>query len=432
MSIAVLKRKTMNGNPRLAPISGAHNGNFGFSLNGTRRNIGRVGEHLAPGGMTGPISTSTAESYIADKIYTTSRINGHASSCCTNDTAIVKPSVINTRGMLSRRLNCLTAGKEACTNCTSCEVGNPPYGCYNWVKKPLYSGEQGQYIERVIRANFKGKNGIDCHETKYGPNGLFIDLSCNKPICECIHKSQFITCIVCGSEGSAPGSQEWAPGIWPCKRKNLLTMAKPGIRTVDYGTYMHKGLMKKHCLPQTGHYLKPWVMNASKAECRNEPSTCICDHLALDNGCAPNNFRFGSSIWISYNAQGVPYLNMRFGALFYYAFNFQIKDDHGFFGSEYNTVFTPVLHFEGTQRNTLYLPINFRLNINNLSPSVWYSTSVWTTPLSQWMVSTKEAQGVSADSFIKKLFTHCNIQLGVGAKVEVGGGGSVGHPHLAR
>ena len=290
MSIAVLKRKTMNGNPRLAPISGAHNGSFGFSLNGTRRNIGRVGEHLAPGGMSGPRALDTSESYLGDKIYTTPRINGHVSSCCTNDTSVVKPSVINTRGMLSRRRNCLTGGKEACTNCTNCEVGNPPYGCYNWVKNPLYSGEQGQYIERLVRAVFKGKTGFDCHETKYGPNGLFIDLSCNKPICECIHKSQFITCIVCGPKRSTSGSQEWAPGIWPCKRQNLLTMAKPGIRTVDYGTYMHKGLMKKNCLPQTGHYLKPWMLNSSKAECRDEPSTCICGHEAIDNGCEPTKY----------------------------------------------------------------------------------------------------------------------------------------------
>ena len=55
MSIAALKRKTLNGNPRLAPISGSNNGKFGFSLNGTRRNVGRVGvTNLAPGAMSGP------------------------------------------------------------------------------------------------------------------------------------------------------------------------------------------------------------------------------------------------------------------------------------------------------------------------------------------------------------------------------------------
>ena len=113
-----------------------------------------------------------------------------------------------------------------------------------------------------------------------GPNGLFIDLSCNKPICECIHKSQFITCHSMWSKTlniwvTQNGLLEY--GL--CKRQNLLTMAKPGIRTVDYGTYMHKGLMKKNCLPQTGHYLKPWMLNSSKAECRDEPSTCICGHV---------------------------------------------------------------------------------------------------------------------------------------------------------
>ena len=336
--------------------------------------------------MTGPIAVSTSNIYEA--IGSTPRINGHASSCCTNDTSVVKPSVINTRGMLSRRLNCLTAGKEACTNCTSCEVGNPPYGCYNWVKKPLYSGEQGQYIERVVRANFKSKTGFDCHETKYGPNGLFIDLPCNKPICECIHK---------------PQQAGWTAGVWPCTRQNLLTMAKPGIRTVDYSTYMHKGLMKKNCLPQTGHYLKPWVLNSTHGSgCRDEPSTCICGHEAINNGCAPIDSN-GSSVWISYDTTGEPYVNMKFGAGFYSAFSAACID---VFGSDQisNTVFTPILYFGSIHPQYAFGSLDgLKLPILSSQP-----TYIWTTSLSQWVMLNG---GESASNFAKKNFSHCNIQL---------------------
>ena len=56
MSIAVLKRKTLNGNPRLAPISGSDNGNFGFSLNGTRR--GNY-QHKDPSVLTKSVNCQT-------------------------------------------------------------------------------------------------------------------------------------------------------------------------------------------------------------------------------------------------------------------------------------------------------------------------------------------------------------------------------------
>ena len=41
MSLATLKRKTNNSNPRNCPISGK--GTLGFALNGTRRVVGTVG-----------------------------------------------------------------------------------------------------------------------------------------------------------------------------------------------------------------------------------------------------------------------------------------------------------------------------------------------------------------------------------------------------
>lgn len=143
MSIAVLKRKARNGNPRLAPISGSNNGSFGFSLNGTRRNIGGVGvTNLGPGAQSGP--TQMVNSMVGSEVNNRGQLNlngihGHLESCCTNDENVVKPSVINTRGLISRRLNCLPPQPDyrTCTNCTSGH--NPETGCYNWVK-PIDNG----------------------------------------------------------------------------------------------------------------------------------------------------------------------------------------------------------------------------------------------------------------------------------------------------
>ena len=84
MSIAALKRKTMNGNPRMAPISGSDNGILGFALNGTRRISGVVG------------NTNLASRGASKSIYM---------PCCINDSNTIKPSVKNTKGMLSVRYN---------------------------------------------------------------------------------------------------------------------------------------------------------------------------------------------------------------------------------------------------------------------------------------------------------------------------------------
>lgn len=84
MSIVALKRKTLNGNPRMAPISGCNAGSLGFSLNGTRRNIGLVGP---------------------------TNLGSTGKSCCTNDSNVIKPSVKTTKGMLTvRYINCAGTG----------------------------------------------------------------------------------------------------------------------------------------------------------------------------------------------------------------------------------------------------------------------------------------------------------------------------------
>jgi len=100
MSIVCLKRNSRH-NPRVDPISGI--GKNGFSLNGGHRNVGGVGRFrrvsnvsrtpfrgnlpMGSGGCCG----------IYDKTVSNS------GSCCTNDPEIIKPSSVNTRGMLDMR-----------------------------------------------------------------------------------------------------------------------------------------------------------------------------------------------------------------------------------------------------------------------------------------------------------------------------------------
>ena len=142
MSIATLRKKTMNGNPRISPISG--NSESAFSINGTRRNSGNVGK------------TNLARN-----------LNyGENSKTCTNDSNIIKSSVINTKGMLaSKKKNCSTNG-----TCIK---------PLQWVQ-PIDTGynkfnTQSQYIER-----------------KHSESACNVDLSNNKinSICNnnCEHK----------------------------------------------------------------------------------------------------------------------------------------------------------------------------------------------------------------------------------------------------
>ena len=83
MSIVALKRKTLNGNPRIGAISGKRP--LGFALNGTRRITGVVGP---------------------------TNLGSNSNSCCTEDINIVKPSVKNTKGMLSVRYNGLSCKQQ--------------------------------------------------------------------------------------------------------------------------------------------------------------------------------------------------------------------------------------------------------------------------------------------------------------------------------
>ena len=117
----------------------------------------------------------------------------------------------------------------------------------------------------------------------------------------------------------------------------------------------------------------------------------------------------GASVWISYNATGEPYVNMKFGAGFYSAFSAACID---VFGSDQisNTVFTPSLYFGSIHPQYAFGSLDgLKLPILSSQP-----TYIWTTSLSQWvMLNGGEGggEGGAASNFAKKNFSHCNIQL---------------------
>lgn len=320
MSLAVLKRKTMNGNPRQAPISGSNNGPFGFSLNGTRRgnHTGRE-TNLAPGAMTGSpqMIGPTSSNPTWPGLY------GHPSSVCTNDPTVVKTTVMNTRGMLAKRLrgierippmapirnimpengSCPSNGEPA--NSCGCEMGgiieptnsiNTQYWSkcdlnkfctgplsVNWVKSEIVpNGSQSTYIERIVKINGKSTSKYGCNSTK-SFNGIIgvLDLSgllaiqnvpqgCNTNSRLNLSEKQLEALVTshsivpfynlcqranldiplylrnCANRTPVSGMQSWT-----ATGRNIVTSrtAKPGITTIDYGTYISRRLKINNYIP---------------------------------------------------------------------------------------------------------------------------------------------------------------------------------------
>ena len=320
MSLAVLKKKTMNGNPRQAPISGSNNGTFGFSLNGTRRgnHTGRE-TNLAPGAMTGSpqMIGPTPSNPTGPGIY------GHPSSVCTNDPTVVKTTVMNTRGMLAKRLrgierippmapirsimpengSCPSNGEPA--NSCGCEMGgiieptnsiNTQYWSkcdlnkfctgplsVNWVKPEIVpNGNQSTYIERIVKINGNSTSKHGCNSTK-SFNGIIgvLDLSgllaiqnvpqgCNTngklnlseqelealvtshsimpfhSLCRRANLDIPLHLRNCANRTPVRGMENWT-----ATGRNIVTSntAKPGITTVDYGTYISRRLKINNYIP---------------------------------------------------------------------------------------------------------------------------------------------------------------------------------------
>jgi hypothetical protein len=164
MSIATLKKKAfLGGNPRTDPISGI--GNKGFSLNGTLRNIGSVGQFRM-------ISNVTRTRYRGNTPMGYGGYSGeypvyifNSGDCCTNDANIIKKSTKNTQGMLDEKYKGILFGTYPNT----------------WVKDDANSYRitktQGQYVENITKkagsCNFENPvcceidNKCSCVQGKY-------------------------------------------------------------------------------------------------------------------------------------------------------------------------------------------------------------------------------------------------------------------------
>ena len=318
MSLAVLKRKTFTNNPREAPISGKAGGsNFGFSLNGTRRgnHMGRE-TNLAPGAMTGSpqLIASTPSNPTGPGLY------GHPASVCTNDPTVVKTTVMNTRGMLARKLRGIErippmAPVRAQVNCSGqdphscgCNMGDiieeaqPYISCsdkqincvgpltQNWVKHPsIPNGNQGEYIHRIVRVggrhrphkgpcldSTKSYNGIigilnaealeaiqtnsqGCSTNGSLPKNVVNELVKSNSImpftslCERMNINIPVEFRNCTNRTPVRGIESWRTNYR--SKRNTFPITKPGINTVDYGTYLRRGLLVNNNLPSKGCHM---------------------------------------------------------------------------------------------------------------------------------------------------------------------------------
>jgi len=102
MSVATLKKKTFRGgNPRVDPISGV--GNKGFSLNGSLRNIGGVGQFRMVSNVTRTLFRGNTPVGWGGCCGTYPQYIANSGNCSTNDSSIVKLSTKNTKGMLDEK-----------------------------------------------------------------------------------------------------------------------------------------------------------------------------------------------------------------------------------------------------------------------------------------------------------------------------------------
>ena len=252
--------------------------------------------------MTGPqqIIGSTISNPTGPGIY------GHPSSVCTNDPTVVKTTVMNTRGMLARKLRGIQrippiAPERSDNGCSMGQIIKPPQNEFipcseknwpnstcigpltqNWVKKPTVpNGNQGDYIERIVKINGNSTSEHGCNSTK-SFNGIIGVLK--KAGFEAINMIP----QGCNTSGKIPENEleilVQSDSIIPfntlCERSNINiplnlrncsqftpnrgiesfqqtktvtkvgNFAKPGINTVDYGTYLSRQLKINKNLPQ--------------------------------------------------------------------------------------------------------------------------------------------------------------------------------------
>ena len=154
MSLATLKRKTNNSNPRNCPISGK--GTLGFALNGTRRVVGTVGHTNLGKRETRTPFRGTVPMGHGGKLGKYQEIISYNNElCCSNDTNIIKTSSKYNKGMIETRYMGTLHGayKEPYYD----NNGNLVKPLINWVQ-PIDNGynqhhTQGQYIKDVHANN---------------------------------------------------------------------------------------------------------------------------------------------------------------------------------------------------------------------------------------------------------------------------------------
>jgi len=309
MSIAILKKKTFTNNPREAPLSGkGKNGSIsvGFSLNGTLR-----GNYIGQGNL-------------AFRSKHKNKNSGHAytSTVCNNDPTVLKTTVMNTRGMLSKRLKgiervySLAPTRELLANeeC-GCSMGKileqaPQFKTcivrsgvgplsQNWVKHPVNpNGDQGMYIEKVLKLNRQSNTSSSCNiNAEKSFNGIvgILDITgyntlqrlgkrynvqkflsqeqldelvknnsivpftnlANKSSCFDIDNITFIPCITKYKSTKKACS----------KNTNIIKISKPGITTVDYGTYISKRLQERKFITPQFECNKPQPVPQTMFKC---------------------------------------------------------------------------------------------------------------------------------------------------------------------
>ena len=146
MSLAVLKRKTLNGNPRMAPISGQ--GSNGFSLVGTHRNIGNIGQFRMVSNVTRTRFRGAEPMGNGGCCGAYNKNASNSGSCCTNSNAIVKKTVKNTAGMIEDKYMGTLHGAYSPNKATDKLI--------NWVQNDDSSyrvtADQSQFISKKTQA----------------------------------------------------------------------------------------------------------------------------------------------------------------------------------------------------------------------------------------------------------------------------------------
>jgi len=167
MSIATLKRKTQ------AQYNNISVGQKAFSLNGTRRSQGYVGQtslsrSLPRTPMNGPVPRGYGGNYSMGRIV-------QSAVTSLNDPTVVKQSVINTQGMIDEKLQCMSNLEQGYFISTSNFKVVKPDNNNNL-------NRQSDYITNKVKLTIKNSN-LACN--------IHHDLSLNPCKKECSNRDPF-------------------------------------------------------------------------------------------------------------------------------------------------------------------------------------------------------------------------------------------------